>query len=241
MQKCFQIAFVTVLALTLLPMAGGAQQFFFIHVPPSTSESLDDVVEGLEEIGQLLENDWLAGNGTSPRVCWLGFSGPWSQGGASQPNNAGSAANALGNANPSDNHTGASMPIDYCAADTAIDHAMANCDIVIAMGEGSPDGFCLEEHGEPGVPPVPDCNGNTTPGGGPVCSGAGCTGTDWDEPTYGGCIDYTNMIGCYYSGDIPVKPGEGAGNFLCGFCCCSNGDDKALEGECRCSTQPISF
>ncbi len=224
MAKFYRLFVFAALALILLPAAGQAQQFFFIHVPPTSSASLADVVSGLQQIEQLLENDWLAGNGTAPRVCWLGFAGPWSAGGSSQPNNAGAAANALGNASATDNQTGASMPIDYCAADTAIDHAMANCDIVIALGEGAPGGFCLEEHGTPGVPPIPDCNGNTTPGGGPVCGGNGCTGTDWDEPTYEGCISYTAMIECYYSGTIPVKPGNGAGCFLCGFCCCCNGD-----------------
>ncbi len=217
----------------LAPLAASAQaNFFFIHVPPTSSgTSVDQVVSGLQDIGQILEDNWALGHPDSgpPKICWVGFAGPWKPGGPTEPNLAGNAANRLGNASPNDNQEGTAVSIDYCAISIVLDELLAKCDIVIALGEGADNSFNLEEHGDPNNPPEPDCGGNTP--GGPVCGGGGCTGTDWGEPSYCLCATptFSELVVCSYNDQhaddrpgsyIPVKPGTGAGNFLCGYTCC---------------------
>lgn len=204
--------------------------FFFIHVPPHDSgTSQDDIDQGLKDIGMILEENWKQGHPGEgdPKVCWLGFNGPWEEGGANEPNSGGQAANDIGNASDMDNQCGAAMPISYCAVDGILDDQAgeeSECDIVIGLGEGSPDGFCLEEHGDPAGDPVPDCEGSTPEG--PVCSGEGCEGTDWDDPSYEEegqtCepCDFQDLVRCKYDGPVDIKPADGAGNFLCGYFCC---------------------
>lgn len=227
----------TILTLTLLlaaafaPATGLAQNFFFIHVPPTSSgTTVDQVVAGLQEIGQILEDNWKLGHpdGDSPRICWVGYAGAWDAGGSTEPNLAGAAANALGNASATDNQEGTAVTIDYCAITEVLEDMLAECDIVIALGEGSETAFSLEEHGSTD-PPEPDCAGNLPDG--PVCTGEGCTGTDWDDQSYCLCIELTfsELVVCSYEAAheddppgsyIPVKPSSDAGNFLCGFACC---------------------
>jgi len=223
--------------LALLPAAARAQgQFFFIHLPSSTATgtpSIDQITSALGEIGADLQANWQATHpGQTPKVCWAGYAGPWSPGGPNQYNFAGDAANRLGNASSTDNQEGYSVPIDYCAVDEILDELLAKCDIVIAMGEKpNSTSIDLENHGSSTNPPPPDCAGNTP--GGPVCSGDGCTGTDWSDPveceTGGGCFipSIAQWIVCGYearhAGDptaIKVKISPSAGAFLCGYACC---------------------
>jgi len=219
-----------VVALLALP-ASAQPSFYFIHVPPHSSDTEQgDIDEGLSDIADILIEDWKNGEGNEgePKVCWFGFNGEWEQGGPNQPNSSGQAANNLGNASSTDNQCGFAMPISYCAVDGILDEYTSEdseCDIVIGLGEGSPDGFCLEEHGGTGDP-VPDCEGYTPDG--PVCSGEGCGGTDWDEesnPEEGQeCepCELQDKVRCEYDGPVDIKPKDGgnAGNFLCGFFCC---------------------
>ncbi|HVR95487.1 MAG TPA: hypothetical protein VMW27_02660 [Thermoanaerobaculia bacterium] len=229
----FSLALVV---LGLSPAAAqAAGQFFFIHVPPtSVNKDIGQVTKGLKEIGKSLEDNWKAGHpGKTPKVCWVGFAGPWSAGGSNPHNNAGDAANRIGNSSSTDNQEGYSMPIEYCVLGPILDSLLKDCDIVIAMGEGSENAFDLENHGDPTKPPIPDCGGNTP--GTPVCTGDGCSGTDWSDPvdceTGGGCFipSVAQWVICGYEAAhaddppgsyIPVKHGTGAGNFLCGAACC---------------------
>lgn len=219
----------------LAPAAAQAQgQFFFIHVPPtSANKNIGQITSGLKEIGKGLEDNWKATHpGKTPKVCWVGYAGPWSAGGANSHNNAGDAANRIGNASPTDNQEGYSMPIDYCTVGPILGGLLKDCDIVIAMGEGGSNSFDLETHGDPTNPPPPDCGGSTP--GEPVCSGGGCTGTDWSDPVDcggGGCFipSIAQWIICGYEAAhaedrpgtyVPIKHGDGAGSFLCGAACC---------------------
>jgi hypothetical protein len=233
-----RVAPFALLFLLLLPAAALAQgQFFFIHVPPTspTGPGIDQITDGLKEIGEALEDNWETANpGKTPKVCWVGYAGPWEAGGANHHNNAGEAANRIGNESATDNQEGFSMPIDYCAVSEILEELLAKCDIVIAMGEGLGDSFDLEEHGDPTTPPDPDCADHKPDT--PVCSGEGCSGTDWDEritcgDEWQGCYvpTFSEWIVCQYEGNhagdppgsyIPVKPGSGAGSFLCGWACC---------------------
>jgi pyrrolidone-carboxylate peptidase len=220
------------LALLAAPAASAQPNFFFVHVPGSdTNVTQAQIDAGLQEIGQILADNWSLGHGgETPTICWVGYGGPWSSGGTNQPNHASMAANGLGNASDTDNVEGYSMPISYCAVDAILDELLgpdSPCDIVIGLGErGGSTGFDLEDHGA--GQPVPDCDGETP--GGPICRGPeeGCSGTDWDDPSYGECEDrctFAELVKCKYEeemeeGDVPlVNPGN-AGAFLCGYWCC---------------------
>jgi len=230
-RKTILLTFATLVAAALLALPAAAQpSFYFIHVPPhGRGTSQDDIDQGLSDIADIVIEDWQNGEGNEgePKVCWFGFNGEWEQGGPNRPNSSGQAANNLGNASSEDNQCGFAMPISYCAVDGILDEYAgeeSECDIVIGLGEGSPAGFCLEEHGGTGDP-VPDCEGYTPDG--PVCSGEGCGGTDWDEeanPEEGQECEPCELhekVRCEYDGPVDIKPeGGNAGNFLCGFFCC---------------------
>ena len=89
------LAAVVAVAVLAAPAASAQPLFFFIHVPGSdTNVTQDQIDAGLQEIGDILSANWSAGHGgQTPRICWVGYGGPWEAGGTNQPNHAATASN----------------------------------------------------------------------------------------------------------------------------------------------------
>lgn len=208
-------------------------EFLFVHVPNGANGGKPgDVAADLRIVLRELGDDFAHANGRRPKICVVGFTGPWSAGGPELPNVAGAAANELGNASATDDVVSIQCEIDYCTLGEALRdlHASQRCDIVLGLGEGTRREIELEVHGARGAGQV-DCNGADVPN---VCPGDACEGTDWDDPAArprppglppAQPWDRMQMVEEAFDrsehryGLVLDREGD-AGRFLCGFFCC---------------------